>query len=405
MMAAGAMNVPSAKSHSSWASGVGKTNPASSYPKTSPSVSLGQYHRSAEAALVSKSHTKAQTARVAPMNMAVGDRAALSLPHTLDAPHPAAAKRSSPTIRKGATAPAGPHGLTTLQTLSETTATAAPCLKPKTNATRKTIVSISLMLAKPASAKSEATMTAENTATTATSLLPTVGWIIHPMEMYFGGAEPWHGNVNPSKSGGSVRVILRIAESRAPGPSPSFSGPHVLLMFLTIASSSYVGRKALAERTGLGEGAARTVLGKLKKKGLVGVIRSGCFLTPSGEKLAAAVGSTMSSIVSVPHSALTMGPFQSAIALRDAAGRVRSGIEQRDSAIRMGASGATTYVVKGGKFTMPGGSSDCEKDFPGPAWSVLKELAPKNNDVVILCGGHTEVSSNLGLLAAASTLM
>jgi hypothetical protein len=197
-----------------------------------------------------------------------------------------------------------------------------------------------------------------------------------------------------------------LADKVAPGPTPSFTGPHILLVFLSVASSSYVGREPLAKMSGLGEGAARTVLKRLKGSGYVDVIRSGCFLTRSGTRQAASIASTMKGPVTIPRSNLTVGEHQAALVFRRAAGKVRSGIEQRDSAIRAGASGATTYVLEAGKFTMPGGSSNCEKDFPSPAWSVLKrELGPKNGDVVILCGGEGEVSARLGAIAAAVTLL
>lgn len=209
-----------------------------------------------------------------------------------------------------------------------------------------------------------------------------------------------------SRGPGSIRSLLKLADSRSPGPSPSFTGLHILLAFLTISGSSYIGRKPLAKRSGLGEGAARTVLARLKRKGYVSVIRSGCFLTRSGKKVADSIDSTLSGIVPVSSSELTVGDYQAALALRGAGVRVHSGIEQRDSAIRVGASAATTYVIRSGRFTIPGGSANCERDFPSPAWSALRRgLGPKNNDAVILCGGHTEVSAQLGALAAAVTLL
>lgn len=204
----------------------------------------------------------------------------------------------------------------------------------------------------------------------------------------------------------SIRDLLDLADSGAPGPHPSFGGPHILLVFLAIASSSYIGRQALAKKSGLGEGATRTVLRKLKEEGYVDVIRSGCFLAKAGKVMAESIESSMPSMVTVPRSGLTMGDHQAALVLRGACGLVRSGIEQRDSAIRIGASGATTYTIRSGKFIIPGGSSDCERDFPSPAWSVLKKgLGPRNGDVVILCGGRDEVSARLGALAAAITLV
>jgi hypothetical protein len=252
-------------------------------------------------------------------------------------------------------------------------------------------------------------MSAEKVATTATIHVPRIdGGIIHPKEMYFGNPHVPRDVAKDQKSTGaaSIRSLLKLADTTSSGPSPSFAGPHILLAFLNIANSSYVGRSPLARRSGLGEGAARTVLKRLKKAGYVDVIRSGCFLTRAGTRLAGSIGSSLSSLVTIPMSTLTMGDHQAALALRGVARNVRSGIEQRDSAIRIGASGATTFIIESGKFTMPGGSSNCEKDFPSPTWSLLKkDLSPKNDDVVILCGGADEASAKLGALAAAMTLL
>jgi len=197
-----------------------------------------------------------------------------------------------------------------------------------------------------------------------------------------------------------------LASSRSPGPVPSFTGSHILLLFLNIARSAYVGRGALAKQSGLGEGATRTVLRRLKEKGYVDTIKSGCFLTPAGKLACKSIASWATDVVTVPRSELTMGEHQTAVALKGAGGSMRLGIEQRDSAIRVGAAAATTYIIQSGRFTIPGGSTNCEKDFPSTTWSFLKKsLAPKNNDVVILCGAQDEVSARLGALAAAITLL
>ena len=204
----------------------------------------------------------------------------------------------------------------------------------------------------------------------------------------------------------SVHELTDLVGSSAPGPAPSFTGPHILLAFLTIAGSSYVGRKTLANKSGLGEGAVRTILKKLKEGGYVGIIRSGCYLTRSGKALSKSIHTGMSDVVPIPKSDLTMGENQAVLILRGAGKNVRSGIEQRDSAIRIGAAGATTYVMKSGRFTIPGGSSNCEKDYPGRVWPYLRRnLSPRNEDAVILCGATDEVSAKLGALAAAITLV
>ena len=85
---------------------------------------------------------------------------------------------------------------------------------------------------------------------------------------------------------------------------------------------------------------------------------------------------------------------------------MRSGIEQRDSAIRLNAAGATTYVIRAGKIAIPGGSTDCEKDFPSRVWSTLRaELRPKDGDAVIVCGARDETTAKLGALSAAVALL
>jgi hypothetical protein len=85
---------------------------------------------------------------------------------------------------------------------------------------------------------------------------------------------------------------------------------------------------------------------------------------------------------------------------------LKAGLEQRDAAVKVGAAGASTYIMKSGKFAIPGGSSDCEKDFPSKVWSVLRQqLSPKSGDAVILCGARDETTAKLGALSAALTLV
>ena len=110
--------------------------------------------------------------------------------------------------------------------------------------------------------------------------------------------------------------------------------------------------------------------------------------------------------MAIKKSTLTVGPSQIAVLVRSSAADVGTGIPQRDSAVFAGANGATTYTMKGGKFSIPGGSNDCEEDYRSPAWSTLRnELGPKNGDVVIVCGAAEETTAKIGALSAALTLL
>ena len=204
----------------------------------------------------------------------------------------------------------------------------------------------------------------------------------------------------------SLVALLKIADRRLPGPSPGFERAHVLLTFLTIGESDGIGRHALAAHSGLGDGSVRTVLKKLRDEGYVQVDTAGCHLTDEGRRVFHSTRRKLSTSVSLKGSSLTVGTFQTALAIRGEALSVGSGIEQRDSAVRLGAAGATTYFIKGDKFTVPGGSADCEREYPSPAWQALRrDLNPENGDAVVLCGASKEIAATLGALAAALTLL
>lgn len=204
----------------------------------------------------------------------------------------------------------------------------------------------------------------------------------------------------------SLTALLQITDRRVKGPSPTFERAHLLLAFLTIGESKTIGRAALAVRSGLGEGAVRTVLKKLRQYGYADADASGCHLTAAGKRVYETTTRKLSPTASLQASPLTVGGYQVALAVRGAGRAVRNGIEERDSAIKVGAAGATTYVIKEDRFAIPGGSSDCERDFPSKGWPVLRnELNPRNGDAVILCGAKDETTARLGALSAAATLL
>ena len=203
----------------------------------------------------------------------------------------------------------------------------------------------------------------------------------------------------------SISAWLRLVEKREKGPSPSFDRAHALLAFVTIGVSGTIGRQALAEGSGLGEGSVRTVLKKLREGKFVATDALGCHLTESGRELYESILKKLTLPMLVRDSMFTADASQVAILVRSGGNSVGSGIDQRDSAVRLGAAGATTYIIKSGKFSVPGGSPDCEKDFPGRLWSALRDgLKPRNGDAVIVCGARNKTTAKLGALSAALTL-
>jgi hypothetical protein len=186
----------------------------------------------------------------------------------------------------------------------------------------------------------------------------------------------------------------------------SFTEPHLILTILFTGDSKLIGRQALAGKVGLGEGAIRTILKKLKEDGYVDTIASGCYLTKKGALAYKVLKGTIPRIEQLDSTGLTVGKKQVAVLLRTRPTKLVYGVEQRDSAIKAGAAGATTYLIQGTKFQLPGGSKDCEKDFPGPVWKTLRaKLQPLNGDVLIVCGSDDGTTSRLGAISAAMTLV
>jgi len=178
------------------------------------------------------------------------------------------------------------------------------------------------------------------------------------------------------------------------------------MAFLEIGDAGRIGRQTLAQESGLGEGSTRTILRRLTDEGYVRTSTGGAELTKKGKSLFSSVKKSLSELVRAGDTQLTLGDSHVAIAVRGGGGRVKYGIEQRDSAIKVGASGATTYIMSSGRFAIPNGSTDCEKDFPSKSWAVLREsLSPRSGDAVILCGASDETTAKLGALAAAATLL
>jgi len=203
-----------------------------------------------------------------------------------------------------------------------------------------------------------------------------------------------------------VAKILRIAGGRERGPLPSFVEPHLLFALIIVGETRTIGRQALARRIGVGEGAIRTILKRLREDGYLHVNASGCSLSRGGLAAYGELRRVIPAMLKLGSTNLTVGRNQFAILVRGAARRVANGIDQRDAAIKVGAAGATTYLLRNSKFQIPRDSSDCERDFPGPVWGKLRrELRPVEGDAVIVCGAEDELLSVLGALSAATTII
>ena len=202
-----------------------------------------------------------------------------------------------------------------------------------------------------------------------------------------------------------LEVIERVASKIAPGRAPSFNEAQVVKALEIIGAYGTVGRIRLSKELGLGEGATRTLLKHLKKEGLIEGSRRGITFSEYGEKIFSNLRSKISEGIEVPNSALTVGPFNMAVLVRDTAHRVRKGVEQRDTAIKAGALGATTLIFSRNKLTMPSSEEDVFKGISSVHDMLVSKLSPKENDVIIIGSGENKTSAEIGAKMAALELL
>jgi len=201
------------------------------------------------------------------------------------------------------------------------------------------------------------------------------------------------------------KLLEDICGIRAPGPLPTFTVLHVVKALEVIARDGSVGRFRLSQELGVGEGVVRTLLKRMKDAGIVRSARSGCILTQNGVKLWEELRSKLARKVELGRSEISLGEYNVAILVKGSGSKVSAGLEQRDAAVKAGALGAVTIVMREGKLQIPMISDDASKDFPRVYQQVVKALQPQEGDVIVVGSANEKLAAEYGALAAAWTLL
>jgi DNA-binding transcriptional regulator LsrR (DeoR family) len=201
----------------------------------------------------------------------------------------------------------------------------------------------------------------------------------------------------------AFEIIRDLAQQKEPGPASQLTEVH-FIKAISVLGERMMGRKALSEELGIGEGAVRTLLKRLVGGRLVRISRSGCSLTREGEALHKKLREVLPRILPVKKSAITTGERNIGVLVRGVARQVKRGLEQRDAAVRAGASGAVIILFRQGRLSMPGVTRDLGKDYPEAAEQVMKLFQPAEEDVIIIGGADDEEIARNGAIAAALTL-
>ncbi len=199
-----------------------------------------------------------------------------------------------------------------------------------------------------------------------------------------------------------IMMLERVASRYAPSRALSFDLVHVFAALQRIGNKGITSRNALCSGLVLGEGTVKTLVKHLKKQGLIETSNRGTKMTAKGKSVYEGLLSAIPAEMSLPRCAVALSRFNYAVLVREFGFAVGLGIEQRDAAIKMGATGATTLLFKDNKFVMPASSNDSLKKEREVRRMLVEKLNPRDGDVIIIGSADSnEKTAELGAKNAA----
>lgn len=178
------------------------------------------------------------------------------------------------------------------------------------------------------------------------------------------------------------------------GPVARYSDAHLFLVLDILQRRGHIGRKGLMEDTGLGEGSTRGMLKVRKDWKWVEIKQTGVFITEFGRQSFEKFKMRYTDVLNVNYAE---GRYQQGIIIEGVAYKVTNGMEQRDLAVRNGATGAATFVMRDDRVIFPK-NWDVDKNDPRFA-EEIRAAGMKNEDVLILVDSNN--ANRLRVMAAA----
>ena len=180
------------------------------------------------------------------------------------------------------------------------------------------------------------------------------------------------------------------------GGAPLFQPFHILKALWCISQAEIIGRKELSAKLAIGEGSTRKLITYLEEKGWAACTRQGISLTGSGFQLLDSIGLEAAE---VKAGELTVDNKDFAIRLKNASDLVGKGIEQRDQAMKVGATGASTFIFQVQlRFSDDYDAASVDK---AATQSIIKYFQLSDGDVLII-GSAPDISmAQDGAFAAA----
>jgi len=198
-----------------------------------------------------------------------------------------------------------------------------------------------------------------------------------------------------------IKTLTNVANRYAPSRILSFDEAHVFKTLQLMNTFGRISRLLLTEELNLGEGSIKTLVKHLKMHGLVETSNAGMWMSDKGFRLYSKLTESILNEMDIPQCSIALGKYNHAILIKGLESEIGSGIEQRDAAIKMGATGATTLLYREGKFFMPGKNQDSLRSDPNVRKLMVINLEPENNDVIIVGSAEKKKVAELATKHAA----
>jgi hypothetical protein len=181
-----------------------------------------------------------------------------------------------------------------------------------------------------------------------------------------------------------IKLLEKVSHQNTTSRRLSFGIGHIFKALQLAKLNGHISRDLLRKELSLGEGSIKTLVKQLKTTNMIMTSNAGTILTDTGEKLISQILLCIPNETIIPKSSITVGKFNYVVLVKNIANSIRSGIEQRDIAIKSGAMGATTLIFKDGKFLISGTNFNALVDELHVQKILIENLHPNDNDVIII---------------------
>jgi len=198
-----------------------------------------------------------------------------------------------------------------------------------------------------------------------------------------------------------LRVVSRVGKAGAPR---SFGLGHVFMALYYIDENVRMSRENLGIRLGLGGGAVKSLVSKLRESSLVRTLKGGNILSDEGLKIVRGLRSVIPAISEISVRNLSTGKTNVAAIIRGVDRKSLDPIAIRDDVIRAGGTGATTMFFDGNSIKVPSVYDDLAT-ISSIDVKTLTELKLRKDDIVVIAGGTNQQVASVACATAITAFL